>query len=68
MLLNKHQANVALLGDDYPLYCEGISSVPEKLKLLRENKHLYSEISTYCKKVTEPYRMTNVSAAIADIL
>ncbi|SCX11236.1 hypothetical protein SAMN05216379_1073 [Nitrosomonas eutropha] len=68
VLLNKYPSNVALLGDDYPLYCNDVSVARFQIDKLLANKRLYEETSEKCRVMAKNYRLNEIYIRIIDVL
>lgn len=68
VLLNKHNANVNLLGEDYPLFVEKIDQLDDILSSLLSNLDVYIELSERCRQASAPYRMHKIFNEVIDII
>jgi hypothetical protein len=56
-LLNRFASNVALLGEEYPLYVEDAFTVPAVLQSMLDYPALYEETARFCAAKAASYKM-----------
>jgi hypothetical protein len=67
-LLNRFSSNVALLGEEYPLFVEQASEVPGALQSMLEQPALYEQTARYCADKATAYKMESAYHKIISLL
>lgn len=68
VLLNKFSSNIALLGDDYPLYVDDVQHIDSVLKTLESDIKTYGAIAEHCVSAAAKYKLKEIYNDIVDVL
>jgi hypothetical protein len=67
-LLNRFSSNVALLGDDYPLFIEDPNEAPAALQSMLDQPALYEQTARHCASKATAYTMESAYHRIISLV